>query len=189
MSPVSTATRSLRGKASNVFSSRLVLPDPGELIRLTTSTSFSRKRSRSSAAIRSFSLRTFFSSGTRLMLLQLQICQFQLFPADALVARAAALRAAEVVVLHIELSSAVKTAVTARTDLDFQVHALQFRVANQSFKAEAQSIRINRRQLTDANRDFRPLRAGMPLGLCLNRVDHGLCDAQFVHRKHLAVGT
>src|SRR6185437_10547269 len=100
MSPVRTATRSSRGSASSVFSSSVVFPDPGELIRLTTSTLFSRNRSRNSAAIRSFSLRTFLSSGTRFILLQLDVGQLQLFSADTLVAIGPASRAIEDEILH-----------------------------------------------------------------------------------------
>src|SRR6185312_7834116 len=114
MSPVSTATRSLRGSASSVFSSSVVFPDPGELIRLTTSTSFSRNRSRSLAAIRSFSLRTFFSSGTRFILLQLDVGQLQFFSADTLVALGAASRAIENEVLHVELGATIETTMPAR---------------------------------------------------------------------------
>src|SRR5579864_6444586 len=121
MSPVRTATRSARGKASSVFSSSVVFPEPGELIRFKQSTPFWRKRSRSSAARRSFSLRTFFSSGTRFMFLQLQVSHLQLVSADAFVARALTFCAAKVEILHIEFSSTVEAAVPAGTEFNFQL--------------------------------------------------------------------
>src|SRR5215467_5227128 len=128
MSPVSTATRSARGQASKVLSSRLVLPEPGELIKLRHSTPYSRKRSRSSAAWRSFSLRTFFSRGTRFMLFQLQECQFQLFAAYALVTRAAAVRTCKIKIFHQELGRAVEAAVTTRTGFNFELQPREFGV-------------------------------------------------------------
>src|ERR1017187_3026707 len=65
MSPVRTATRSLRSKLSRVRSSRLVFPDPGELIRLRHRILRSAKRARKPVAMRSFSLKTLRSSCTR----------------------------------------------------------------------------------------------------------------------------
>src|SRR6185437_6337726 len=142
MSPVSTATRSLRGSASSVFSSSVVFPDPGELIRLTTSTLVSRKRSRSSAAMRSFALRTFFSSGTRFILLQLDVGQLQFFSADTLVAIGATSRAIEDKVLHFELGATIETTMPPRAKLDFEFQPLKLRLASQRLEAEAQSIGI-----------------------------------------------
>src|SRR5579864_7489733 len=138
MSPVRTATRSARGKASRVFSSKVVFPEPGELIKFRHSTPFCRKRSRSPAASRSFSLSTFFSSGTRFMLLQLQVRHLQFVAADALVARASAFCAAKIEIFHIELGATVQAAVPARTKLNLQFQALEFRLACQDFKCELQ---------------------------------------------------
>src|SRR5215469_10492901 len=121
MSPVSTATRSLGGRASSVFSSNVVFPEPGELIRFKQSTLFPRNRSRRSAAMRSFSLRTFFSSGTRFIFLQLEISNFQLVSADAVVARAPTGRAAKIKVFHTEFRSTIQAAMTAWTELNLQL--------------------------------------------------------------------
>src|SRR5215469_11384983 len=142
MSPVSTATRSARGQASKVLSSRLVLPEPGELIKLRHSTPYSRKRSRNWAARRSFSLRTFFSRGTRFMLFQLQECQFEFFAAYALVTRAAAVRALKSKIFHQELGRAVEAAVAARTGLNFQLQPLEFGVNRKRLEGKAQGFGI-----------------------------------------------
>src|SRR5215469_11451574 len=143
MSPVSTATRSPRGQASKVLSSRLVLPEPGALIKLRHSTPCSRKRSRSSAARRSFSLRTFFSSGTRFILLQLQVCQFQLFAAYALVTRAAAMRTLKIKIFHQELGRAVEAAMAARAGFNFQFEPLQFGVNDKGLEGKAEGFGID----------------------------------------------
>src|SRR6185437_1478272 len=116
MSPVRTATRSVRGRAPSVFSSNVVFPEPGELIKFTTSTLFSRKRSRKSAATRSFSLKTFFSSGTRFILLQLYVGELQFFPANALVAVGSTLRTVENEIFDFELGCAVQAAGLGQTD-------------------------------------------------------------------------
>src|SRR5215469_7838798 len=84
MSPVRTAARVSFGRDSRVLSSKVVLPEPGELIRLRHKVPLSPNRSRSLAAIRSFSLRIFFSSGSRLMLLHFQVDQLQLVSTEEL---------------------------------------------------------------------------------------------------------
>src|SRR5581483_11254518 len=116
------ATRSVRGKASRVFSIKVVLPEPGELIRFTTSMLFSRKRLRNSAATRSFSLKTFFSSGTRFILLQLYVGELQFFSTNTLAAVGSTLRTVE----------------------------NKIRVCSQCFKAEAQCIGIDAGEFADA---------------------------------------
>src|SRR5690349_25145601 len=98
MSPVSTATRALVGKASSVRSSNVVLPEPGELIRFRHSTPCSAKRRRSSLATRSFSLRTFRSSDTWLIVLHFQRSQLQLVSAREFSFRRSALRTEQLVV-------------------------------------------------------------------------------------------
>src|SRR5438477_10331355 len=155
MSPVRTATRSARGRASSVFSSSMVLPDPGELIRFRQSTPFCRKRSRNSAAMRSFSPRTFFSSTTRFMLLQLQIGELDLVSADAFVVRALASGAAEIKIFDIELSSTVQATVTTRTNFDLEPHAFEFCPGGESLEGKLQCVRIDRRQLPDAQGNLR----------------------------------
>src|SRR5579863_6428036 len=60
-SPVRTAACVCAGSSSRVFSSSAVLPAPGELMKFSTSVPAESKDSRSRAAMRSFSLRTFFS--------------------------------------------------------------------------------------------------------------------------------
>src|SRR5581483_6740474 len=117
------ATRSVRGKASRVFSIKVVLPEPGELIRFTTSMLFSRKRLRNSAATRSFSLKTFFSSGTRFILLQLYVGELQFFSTNTLAAVGSTLRTVENKILDFKLGSALEAAMTARAKLDVEFQA------------------------------------------------------------------
>src|SRR5437660_9204302 len=116
MSPVSTATRASWGRASRVRSRSVVLPDPGELIRFTQKTSWWRKRSRSEAAMRSFSLRTFSSNGSRfIFFFNLHESQLQLVSADALRRNFLALGTAEVIRAHDEGAITVVATMTART--------------------------------------------------------------------------
>ena len=63
----------------------MVLPEPGELIRFTASVPLSLKASRNRAAIRSFSLSTFFSIDTLSIgvLFQFEIGQLQFIAPDA----------------------------------------------------------------------------------------------------------
>src|SRR5689334_3447139 len=182
MSPVRTATRSSRGNAARVFSSSVVFPEPGELIRLTTRTLFSRKRSRNSAATRSFSLRTFFSSGTRFILLQLDIGQLQFFSADALVAIGATSRANENEVFHVELRATLQTTMPARTKLNFEFQPLKVRLSGQRFEAEAQCVGIDGGQLADAQAHFHRFAVTLRR-FRLHRFEHGLCDTEFVHNS------
>src|ERR1700741_5313617 len=98
---------------SRVFSNNLVLPEPGELIRFRQSVPCRRNRSRSSAAIRSFSFKILLSSSTWFMLLDLDIREFQLISADELRLLLAALRAAKIVVSHGKLGTANRTAMAS----------------------------------------------------------------------------
>src|SRR5271169_834945 len=126
MSPVRTTTRSFWGRHSRLFSSRLVLPEPGELMRLRQRMPCSLNRARRPAAMRSFSLRTFFSIGIRSIFLHLPIGQFQLIAAQALAAQASATGALEKIILHAEFSAAIQTAMPARANLNFQPQRLKF---------------------------------------------------------------
>src|SRR5215469_16483413 len=175
MSPVSTATRSPRGHARKVLSSRLVLPEPGALIKLRHSTPCSRKRSRNSAAWRSFSPRTFFSSATRFMLGQLQKCQFQLIAAYALATGAAALRTRKIKIFHHELGRAVEAAMAARASFNFQLEPLEFGVEGKGFEGEAQGFGIDRRQLANAHGNLDRPGARVAGGLSVDGFEHGLC--------------
>src|SRR5579863_87913 len=85
MSPVRTAARVPAGSISRVFSSNRVLPEPGELIKFSASVPLSRHASRSRAAIRSFSLKTFFSIATLVIfdLFHFQIRELKLVAAGA----------------------------------------------------------------------------------------------------------
>src|ERR1039457_7581818 len=121
MSPVKTATRSRLGRVSSVRSSRLVLPEPGELMMFRHKTPCSRNRARNSAASRSFSLSTFRSNGTRSILFHLQIGQHQLISTDACSFQARALRTARIVVAHHKLTPADLTTMAAGTNLDPQL--------------------------------------------------------------------
>src|SRR6266496_1890251 len=166
MSPVSTATRSARGRLSSVFSKRLVLPDPGALIRFRQRVPCSRKRSRNPPAMRSFSLRIFFSSGTRFMFLHFalfhfKICEFKLVSADALCALFAALRALDLVAGHVKFSAARATALPPRTQCNPQFQKLEIGISGQSFEGELQSVRIDCCQLADSDCDLARFRSGM----------------------------
>src|SRR6266576_1225769 len=154
MSPVRTATRASWGSISRVRSRRLVLPEPGELIRFTHSTPHSRKRSRKMVAIRSFSLSTFCSSGTRFMFFDLQVNQFQLVSANAFGRYLAALRALKVVLANREFVLTSSAAVTARAEFDLQLQAVQFGIANQGFEAELQGILVNGLHFADPDSYF-----------------------------------
>src|SRR5579864_341300 len=125
MSPVSTATFASFGNSANVRSSRLVLPEPGELIRFTQKTSFSRKRSRNDAASRSFSLRTFCSNGTRFMIIDLHVSQFQLIAADALRTQRPARRTLKFIIRDVEFIAAVLATVPSPTNLNLELQALE----------------------------------------------------------------
>src|ERR1022692_3124002 len=109
MSPVRIATRSFCGRLSRAFSSKLVLPEPGELIRLRQRDPCSPNRARRPAARRSFSFRTFFSNGNRSIFFPLQIGQFQFIATKAFAAQASAAGTLEIVVLHAELGAAIPT--------------------------------------------------------------------------------
>src|SRR5689334_16672989 len=150
MSPVSTATRVLSGKASSVLSSSVVLPEPGELIRFRQSTPWSAKRRRSSAAMRSFSLRTFRSNGTWLIVLHFQRSQLQLVSAGELSFRGSATGTAQVVLRDPERLLASRAALLARACFDFQLQRLQPGIPHQHFKTEAESFRVNPRELPHA---------------------------------------
>src|ERR1017187_3009004 len=121
ISPVNTATRSCRGRVSRVRSRRLVLPEPGELMRFRHKTPCSLNRARNSAAMRSFSLSTFCSSGTRFILFHLQIGQLQLISTDVCGFQARALRTVRIVVAHDEITSADLTTIAEGTGLDPQL--------------------------------------------------------------------
>src|SRR6266496_1490027 len=150
MSPVSTAMRSVRGRVSSVFSSRLVLPDPGALIRFRQRVPCSRKRSRRSPAIRSFSLRIFFSSGTRLMFLHLQVNQLQLVSADAFRALVTALRASKLVTDHVEFRVTSETTLPPWAKFNFQFQSFNIGVPSQDLESEPQRIGIYRCQFADS---------------------------------------
>src|SRR6266536_5312524 len=134
------ATRSEPGRRSRVFSSRVVLPDPGELIRFTTSTRCSRKRSRNSAATRAFSFRTFPSIGTRFIFFHLQIGKLQFVPADDLGVSAAAGGTEQVEIADLELAGTLAAAAERRAVLDVEREALHFGFESQRFKGKAQRI-------------------------------------------------
>src|SRR6185437_12759421 len=151
MSPVSTATRALVGKASSVRSSSVVLPEPGELIRFRHSTPCSAKRRRSSSATRSFSLRTFRSSDTWLIVLQFERSHLQLISARELGFRRSATGAAQVVLCDWKCLPANQAALPARTGFDLQLQRLQPCVPYQHFKAEAESFRVNPREISHAH--------------------------------------
>src|ERR1039458_868702 len=121
MSPVRTTTRSFRRKLSRVFSSRLVFPEPGELMKLRVRIPCSTNRARSPAAMRSFSLRTFFSSGTRSIFFHLQIGKFQFSAAETFAAQTSAVGTLEIVVLHAKLGATIQDRKSTRTKLDVQV--------------------------------------------------------------------
>src|SRR6185437_3890205 len=182
MSPVRTATRSVRGRASSVFSSNVVFPEPGELIKFTTRTSFCRKRSRNSAATRSFSLKTFFSSGTRFILLQLYVGELQFFPANALVAVGSTLRTVENEIFDFELGCAVQAAVTASAKLNIQCQPLEIRLGSQRFKTKAQRVRIDGGEFADTQPNLYRLGVSR-CSLRLYGVKYGLCDSEFVHKS------
>src|SRR5262245_34686845 len=80
-SPTSAATRHSQRNCASVFSSSVVLPDPGLETILRTKTPASRKRSRSARASRSFCFSTFLltsiSRGCRCMLFILQFQSFE----------------------------------------------------------------------------------------------------------------
>src|SRR5208282_2331684 len=124
MSPVKTATRSCFGRVPRVRSKRLVLPEPGELMRFRQRMPCASKRARNSAAMRSFSLSTFRSNGTRSIFFHLQIRQLQLITTDACGLQAGALRTARIVIAHDKLTSAELTTMATRTDLDSQFKRL-----------------------------------------------------------------
>jgi hypothetical protein len=63
------------------------------------------------------------------MFLQLEISNFQLVSADAVVARALTSRAAEIKVCHTEFRPTIEAAMTAGAELNFQLQAFKCRIA------------------------------------------------------------
>jgi hypothetical protein len=88
------------------------------------------------------------------MFLHLQIGQIQFVAGDTHAALPAALRTTEVVVPYGKLLPAILAAVTERTDLNFQPQGLEISSADDRVEAEAQSLRIDGRQLSDTHNDF-----------------------------------
>src|SRR5437868_7356557 len=154
MSPVRTTTRSVLGKVSSVRSSRLVLPEPGELIRFRQRIPCSRKRSRNSVAIRSFSLRTFFSRGTRFIFVYLHVGQLQFVAADAFTREASALRTLEVIVADGKFSRAVQTLMPSLAGFDREFQPLHVRVLYEHLEAESQRLGIDSRQFANLDSDL-----------------------------------
>src|SRR6185369_16994008 len=150
MSPVSTAARCVFGKASKVRSSRVVLPEPGELIRFTQKTPCSRKRSRSPAANRSFSFRTLRSSGTRFIFFDLHVRQFQLVSTDTLRDRVSAGRASKFIIMHSEFGP-THAPVTAFALFNVQLQSVEFGILDKRLKAETKRLGINAGQFADAH--------------------------------------
>src|ERR1022692_2409296 len=101
--------------------------------------------------MRSFSLSTFRSNGTRSILFHLQIGQLQLISTDARGFEADALRTAGIVVAHNELTFAGLTTMAARTELDPQLKGLQVGLVNDGFKTEAQGVLIDGGHFADPN--------------------------------------
>src|SRR5579872_3807809 len=181
MSPVNTATRSCRGKDSRVRSRRLVLPEPGELIRFRHNTPCSWNCARRLAATRSFSLSTFRSNGTRSILFHLQISQFQFVSTDARGFKARALRTARIVIAHDELACAELTTMAPGTNFNSQFKRRQIGLENDGFETETQCILIDGRHLANADADFARVGSGMQTHLGSDCLQHRTRDSHLVH--------
>jgi hypothetical protein len=80
-----------------------------------------------------------------------------------------------------EFPSARLTAMAAGTNLDPKFKRLQIGIENNRFKTEAQSLLIDRRHLANPHADLAGICSGMKAHFGSDRVQHRICDSQFVH--------
>src|SRR5450631_305979 len=150
MSPVRTATRSDFGINSSVRSRRLVLPDPGELMRLTHRIPCSWNRSRNPDAMRAFSLSTFCPSSTRCIFLHLHKCEIEFVSPNAVAAHTLAVRTLQVVVQDRKVQPAIPAFPLSRTGFDFKEDRLELSSLNHGLKRESQCRRVYPSELANA---------------------------------------
>src|SRR5689334_2140541 len=100
--------------------------------------------------MRSFSLRTFRSNGSWLIVLHFERSQLQLVSAGKLSFRRSAAGTPQVVLRDRERLLASRAALPAGAGFDFQLQRLQPGVPHQHFKTEAESFRVNPRELPHA---------------------------------------
>src|SRR5271167_1804416 len=185
MSPVRTATRSWRSKLSRVRSSRLVFPEPGELIRFRHRILCSAKRARKPAATRSFSLKTLRSSGTR-SIFDLQIGEFEFVASQELGFCQATLRTGRIFSRRGVRLPADAALITARAEFNLECKRFQFCPAHESLKTKVHGVRINAREFADSNSDFVDVAIREAACFRANRIEHRICNSHFVHRTNLS---
>src|SRR5450631_1893812 len=150
MSPVKTATRSDLESNSSVRSRRLVLPDPGELMRLTHRIPCSWNRSRNPDAMRAFSLSTFCPNSTRCIFLYLHKSEIQFVSPNTIAVHTLAVRALQVIVPDHKLQPAVPAFPLSRTGFDFKKNRLELGPLNNDFERESQCRRVYPSKLANA---------------------------------------
>src|ERR1035437_6384623 len=180
MSPVRTATRSPGAKLSNVLSSRLVLPEPGELIRFRQRTSCSAKRARSSAAIRSFSFRIFPSSGIRFVIVSLRVSKTRLIPPGDY-QRPAASGTGGFQTPGRRALPAQLALITPRAVLDLKRKRGVLSPLDQGIETKTQRLRVNAREFTDSNPDLADSRPGCPPRMLERGFQDRIGNPHFVH--------
>jgi hypothetical protein len=84
------------------------------------------------------------------MLLQLEIRDFQLVTADALVARALAFCATKSEVLYREFGAAVLAPVPPWTKFNFELQASEFTIVREHFEPKPQCLGVNCRELANS---------------------------------------
>src|SRR5208283_2648341 len=182
MSPVSTATRVSGGKPSRVLSSRVVLPEPGELTRLMQRTWFAAKRSRRESAMRWFSLRTLDCKGTCVMVFfHFQVVQFQFVATGERGLRTLAGGAFVLEIPNTEQVTASQATLAARHRCDLQFQCGPIRLQHQSGEAEIESLRIHARQFANAHADSSRHSARAFFHFRGDGVEYRLSDTHFMH--------
>jgi hypothetical protein len=95
--------------------------------------------------------------------------------------RLTALRAVELILLDVKVSSAIQTAVSPRANLNRQLQQLQIGFPDQCFKAELQSRGIDRSKFPDAYAHFARPGAWIFPSFDPDSIDYGISDAHLVH--------
>src|SRR3954447_2901126 len=105
-------------------------------MRFRTRTAFSRNLSRSSAATRSFSLRTFCCNSTLAIVFHLYVGQVQFVPPYTVGVERTAVRAFQCIVVYYEVHFASAAAVPALDEFHLEFQAFELRFTSQRFKTK-----------------------------------------------------
>src|SRR5579862_4466164 len=135
--------------------------------------------------MRSFSLRTLRSSGTR-SIFNLQIDDFQLVATQELRIGLPAFRARGAVHRRGVRVPTRAALIAARAVFDFESKRLEVCTTHQSLEAKTHRVRIDAGELTDAQAYFVDVAIRKATSLRTNRVEHRICDSHLVHRNFLS---